>query len=97
MPALEAAHIRPWAQGGTHETFNGLPLRRDLHRLFDLGYISVGANRRLLVSPRLRSEFANGRTYYALEGQHLRAPNQGDAEPTAELLQWHNETVFQSA
>ncbi len=35
MPAVEAAHIRPWAQGGTHETFNGLPLRRDLHRLFD--------------------------------------------------------------
>src|SRR6185312_5939304 len=40
LPALEAAHIKPWAQGGMHEVRNGLPLRRDLHRLFDLGYVS---------------------------------------------------------
>ena len=32
LPALEAAHIRPWAKGGAHELANGLPLRRDLHR-----------------------------------------------------------------
>lgn len=97
LPALETAHIRPWAQGGTHELQNGLPLRRDVHRLFDLGYVSARRDGRFLVSPRLRAEFSNGRAYYALEGQRLRQPSQADARPSPELLAWHSETVFQSA
>lgn len=97
MPALEAVHIRPYAAGGTHELPNGLPLRRDLHRLFDLGYVSVKPSGQFLVSPRLRSEFANGHTYYALEGQHLRQPSRADAAPDQELLAWHSETVFQAS
>ena len=36
LPALEAAHIRPYARSGTHEIGNGLLLRRDLHALFEL-------------------------------------------------------------
>jgi putative restriction endonuclease len=97
MPALEAAHIRPHSLGGRHELSNGLPLRRDLHRLFDLGYVSARPDGRFLVSPRLRSEFANGRTYYALEGQQLRRPENETAAPSKELLTWHSETVFQGS
>ena len=89
MPALEAAHIRPYSDGGEHEIRNGLPLRRDLHRLFDLGYVSATAKGHLLVSPRLREEFANGHTYYALEGQQLRQPSGAEAMPDASLLAWH--------
>jgi HNH endonuclease len=97
LPAIETAHIRPWAQGGTHDLFNGLPLRRDLHRLFDLGYVSARPDGRFLVSPRLRAEFSNGRAYYAFEGQMLREPERVEARPSPELLAWHSETVFQSA
>jgi putative restriction endonuclease len=97
MPALEAAHIRPYAAGGTHDLANGLPLRRDLHRLFDLGYVSASAAGRFLVSPRLREEFANGHTYYALEGHVLRSPERPDANPDPALLAWHAETVFRAA
>jgi putative restriction endonuclease len=35
LPALEAAHIRPFAAHGQHDPRNGLLLRRDLHSLFD--------------------------------------------------------------
>src|SRR5262249_27876290 len=35
LPALEAAHIRPFAEGGSHQPTNGLLLRRDIHSLFD--------------------------------------------------------------
>ena len=69
----------------------------NLHRLFDLGYVSVKPTGQFLVSPRLRSEFANGRTYYALEGQQLRQPNRCDAAPDQELLAWHSETIFQAS
>ena len=96
MPALEAAHIRPFSEGRAHELPNGLPLRRDLHRLFDLGYVSATPTGHLLVSPRLRKEFANGHTYYVLEGQLLRSPSRSDAIPDRALLAWHSETVFQA-
>lgn len=97
LPALEAAHIRPWHKGGTHDLQNGLPLRRDLHRLFDLGYVSAHPDGRFLVSPRLRTEFANGRTYYALEGRSLMAPADPAAAPDPQLLDWHSQEVFQVA
>ena len=41
LPALEAAHIRPYADGGNHSPSNGLLLRRDIHALFDAGYVTV--------------------------------------------------------
>lgn len=41
LPALDAAHIKPYADGGEHEAKNGLLLRRDLHSLFDAGYVTV--------------------------------------------------------
>jgi putative restriction endonuclease len=33
LPALEAAHVRPYADGGAHALPNGLLLRADIHRL----------------------------------------------------------------
>lgn len=41
LPVIEASHIQPFSHGGSHVVSNGLPLRRDIHRLFDLGYVSV--------------------------------------------------------
>ena len=35
LPVLDAAHIRPYSDGGEHEVSNGLLLRSDIHRLFD--------------------------------------------------------------
>lgn len=39
LKALEAAHILPVAGNGGDEAWNGIPLRADLHRLFDSGAI----------------------------------------------------------
>lgn len=33
LPVLQAAHIRPYADGGQHELSNGVLLRSDLHAL----------------------------------------------------------------
>ena len=41
LPALDAAHIRPFALGGTHTVSNGMLLRRDIHRIFDFGICRV--------------------------------------------------------
>jgi putative restriction endonuclease len=91
-PALEAAHIRPWAQGGAHEVSNGLLLRRDLHRLFDLGYLSATIDEGLLVSPQLGAESG----YAQLAGQPLAQPVEPDGAPSPEALAWHLQSVFRA-
>jgi putative restriction endonuclease len=58
LPVLEAAHIRPYSEGGEHVLNNGLLLRSDLHRLFDRGYVGVDRDQRLMVSDRLRADWA---------------------------------------
>lgn len=94
LPVLDAAHIKPYAASGPHELRNGLLLRKDLHALFDAGYVTVTPSLELRVSRRIREEFENGRDYYALERRSLTPPLPPAPPPSAEYLEWHGDTVF---
>lgn len=94
LPALEAAHIRPYADGGTHDPGNGLLLRRDIHSLFDAGYVTVTPELRFEVSPRIKEEFENGRHYYALHGAPINVPKITGQRPDTVALSWHNENCY---
>jgi putative restriction endonuclease len=96
LPAVEAAHIRPYHQEGTHTVSNGVPLRRDIHSLFDAGYVTVTPDYEFQVSDALDSEFANGKTYYAMAGQQIHLPVSSEAQPDRDALAWHSEMVFKS-
>jgi predicted restriction endonuclease len=43
LAVLGAAHIILVSFGGNDEASNGIPLRADLHRLFDAGLIAINA------------------------------------------------------
>ncbi len=94
LPALEAAHIKPFAEVKAHDVRNGLLLRSDLHRLFDLGYVSVRPDLRFAVSRAIRDDFENGRDYYALDNKEIRLPVDAKKEPARELLEWHYDKLF---
>lgn len=94
LPALEAAHIRPYGEGGEHDARNGLLLRRDIHSLFDAGYVTVTPDLCFEVSRRIREEFDNGRHYYALHGQPISVPDDSLKRPDPVELAWHNEQCF---
>jgi putative restriction endonuclease len=94
LPALEAAHIRPFAGDGTHDIENGLLLRSDIHRLFDRGYVTVTPAYRFEVSRRLKEDFSNGRTYYPLHGRQIAVPERQEERPAPAHLAWHNANVF---
>jgi len=97
LPALEAAHIKPFNESGPHAVNNGLLLRSDFHRLFDRGYITVTPEYKIEVSRRLKEEFENGRSYYPFHGKPLgHLPGLPEDRPQTELLIWHNENVFRS-
>ncbi len=94
LPVLEAAHIRPYANGGEHDITNGLALRTDIHRLFDTGYVCVDDALRFIVGRRLKEDFSNGRSYYGLHGTKLELPPNPSARPSPSALTWHREQVF---
>lgn len=97
LPALEAAHIKPYNESGPHAVNNGLLLRSDIHRLFDRGYITIAPDFHVEVSRRLREEYKNGRSYYPFHGCRIaRLPIERANLPYKEYLIWHNERVFRS-
>lgn len=94
LPALDAAHIRPYSEGGEHAVTNGLLLRKDIHSLFDLGYVTVTPSLHFAVSSRIRKEFENGHEYYDYGGSKILVPREPEHQPDPDSLMWHNENVF---
>lgn len=92
LPALEASHIKPVSQGGTHGVRNGLLLRSDIHSLFDAGYVTVTPDLCFEVSPRIREEYGNGGDYYAMRGRSIAKPTIESPDP--EVLRWHNDNCY---
>lgn len=97
LPALEAAHIRPYSESGPHAVSNGLLLRADFHKLFDDGYLTITPSLHIEVSPAIRSEFHNGKVYYDLHGAPLRIlPGNPSERPDRSFLEWHNSAVYKA-
>jgi len=95
LPVLEAAHIKPYARSGPNLVRNGLLLRSDLHKLFDIGLLTVTPDLRVEVSKRIKEEYENGHEYYAHHGRPLAVLPPGlNERPARELLEWHNLNVF---
>ena len=65
--ALDAAHLYSYAQSGQHDFHGGLLLRKDLHRLFDLGLIGVEPSNNCVVAQSL----GDHAQYGALDGRPL--------------------------
>jgi putative restriction endonuclease len=81
--ALEAAHIRPYSEGGTYDISNGLLLRADIHTLFDLGLIAIDTtDMSVILHPVLEST-----SYREFKGQRLQfiRPNRENL-PDADAL-----------
>lgn len=95
LPVLEAAHIKPFSQSGFNNAFNGLLLRSDFHKLFDLGLVTLTPELNIEVSPKIREEWFNGKAYYRLHGQKIAVvPDNPLDYPRPDLLRWHNENVY---
>lgn len=94
LPALDAAHIKPYAESGPHDIGNGILLRADIHHLLDSGYATVSPDYHFEVSKRIQDDFDNGIEYYKMHGSKLYVPDKLDLRPSPEFIQWHNENKF---
>ena len=94
LPALDAAHIKPYGEGGLHAKSNGILMRKDIHSVFDAGYITIDEKYRLCVSSKIKEVYNNGEEYRRLHGKALRPPILKTDWPDPNLLRWHNEKRF---
>ena len=94
LPALEAAHIRPFVKNGPHAVENGVLFRSDIHKIFDRGYVTISPDYRFEVSKKIKEDYENGRDYYAMHGKQICLPRDSHLQPGSEFIQWHNENVF---
>jgi hypothetical protein len=83
--AVEAAHIFSYLGAETNVVPNGLPLRADLHTLYDLGLIAIDPiSMEILISPKLRET-----SYAALAGKKVRLPDHPEHQPSHLALGRH--------
>jgi putative restriction endonuclease len=94
LPVLEAAHIRPFSETESHDIRNGVLLRSDIHKLYDLGYVTITPDSKFRVSPRIRDQFSNGVIYYDLHDKPVRMPGNPESEPDRSALEWHSTKVY---
>lgn len=69
--ALEAAHLYRFSDSGQHHDDGGFMLRRDVHRLFDLGQIAVDPRKMMIDVGEGLLPFAE---YASLQGRSLQVP-----------------------
>jgi putative restriction endonuclease len=96
LPALEAAHIKPYNDSGPHDVRNGVLLRSDIHKLFDTGYVTISSDYHFEVSRRIKEEFENGHDYYDLHGKRILLPDKKSYWPDRNYVCWHNENKFRN-
>jgi hypothetical protein len=87
IAVLEAAHIVPFADGGSATADNGLLLRADVHTLFDLRLLTIDPrSHRVIVDPSL-----DGTEYGALHGVDVLVPRNRVDRPHPSNVQDHFE------
>jgi putative restriction endonuclease len=94
LPALDAAHIKPYADGGLHSKSNGILLRKDIHSVFDAGYVTIKDDFTFSVSKKVKEVFNNGEEYLRLHGNPVRLPETKSDWPDTDLLRWHNKDRY---
>lgn len=82
---LEAAHIIPYLGLTTNHVQNGMPLRADIHTLFDLQLLAVDPDTlTVLVAPSLQNS-----EYEVLAGRSISLPKEAEHHPSVEALRAH--------
>lgn len=89
IQALEAAHISPYKGKRSNHVCNGISLRRDLHRLFDLLLLSIEESRGQFYI-RTSCDLVKS-NYEKFNGQIMIPPIAIDERPDANLLACHFE------
>lgn len=87
--ALEVAHIVPYYGPESDDLQNAIPLRVDIHRLFDRGLIRIEFNE-TLKSYKIRVHHFISPDYAEFDGNSLLLPDNKKLVPSKNAIDFHN-------
>lgn len=91
---IDACHIIPFSVGHDDTIGNGIALCPNFHRAFDSGLITIDSNYKVIVSKK----FIENNSQYSIgqfNNKELMLPQNNLFHPRKEVLQWHQENVFE--
>ncbi|MFP4266322.1 MAG: HNH endonuclease [Desulfonatronovibrionaceae bacterium] len=91
---VEASHIRPWSESHDDRPANGMALCRLCHWSFDNGFMSVGDDYEIMISPLSRQEQNNPGPIMTFENRPIFKPSEEKHAPDQKCLQWHRRNIF---
>ncbi|THD75786.1 hypothetical protein E7681_04850 [Thalassobius vesicularis] len=83
---LEAAHLLDYAKFPDHSIENGILLRKDIHSLFDAGFLLIDQNYRIRFSNQFKDSHSEATEYLALEGKKISLPRNSKNWPSINKL-----------
>jgi putative restriction endonuclease len=92
---VEAAHIKSVEAKGPDVVQNGLALSGTVHWMFDRGLLSIGEDRRILLSNHIND--IDGVRRILHDDGRARFPLHSQDEPDPAFLRWHRENCFKGA
>lgn len=92
VQTLQAAHIQPYVDEKSNHIRNGLLLRADMHRLFDLGLMTLTIDLRIRVSNRIINLDADVRD---LHGTQAKLDATGGILPSTAAIEFHAREIFE--
>jgi len=89
--SLDGAHVKPRAHGGSYRPDNILPMRKDIHRLFDRGLFGITEDDRIELHPATQA-MAGMTDLLDLHGQEILVPD--GCRISTSNKNWHRQYVF---
>jgi len=91
-PEVEAAHIRPVAEGGNDWVRNGIALSGTVHWMFDRGLLSLGDDYSILQSRHLNHDVS----HLINKNNKAKVPENPNLRPHPAYVRWHRENIFKN-
>ena len=90
---LEAAHVKPRIHGGKYSAENILPMRQDIHMLFDRGIFRIKTDNKIKIHPEIlkMESMSNFHTY---NGSEIIVPE--NFQISRANKNWHKQHVYGS-
>lgn len=92
---IDACHIIPFHLEHDDTIGNGIALCPNLHRAFDKGLITIDNNYKVIVSKKFVENNISTHSIRQFDNKELLLPKNKLFYPRKEVIQWHNENVFE--
>lgn len=92
---IDACHIIPFSIGHDDTIGNGVALCPNLHRAFDKGLITIDNDFKIVVSNNFTESETSSHSIRQFDNKKLILPQNKFFHPRKEVLQWHNDNVFE--